>query len=353
MRTPVIRRRNSKLTPIASSPFDYIHHFHAGEQLRFGYCHVDLLARGAKQLQRELDTSEAQVAFIYSCVSRKWILGADVLVELLPIDALAPSVGFFCYGEYFGRAHSKPLFLSQTMTVLCLSEAEAGADAGVNAEAAKSSKTAQSPEPTSVESRQFRTMRVLHRLVETAARELESTNRELDGMARKDSLTGLHNRRMFDEQLASEIKHIGRTGYPLSLIILDVDHFKRYNDHHGHLMGDDCLRRIGRVLESVAQRSTDLATRYGGEEFALILVNTDYPFAMALAEDIREKIEALNIPHHDSPTMPRITVSLGVVTASYDRTPDTESIVEPCDLQLYAAKASGRNRVCGINLAMD
>jgi len=325
--------------------FDYIHHFHAGEQLRFGYCHAGLLALGAKQLHRELSACEAQAAFVYSCVSRKWILGADVLVELSPIESLIPAAGFFCYGEYFGRPNSKPLFLSQTMTVLCLSEPDV--------EARRADKESKPPELTSVESRQFKTMRVLHRLVEISAREIESTNLELDGLARKDSLTGLHNRRMFDEQLEREVKRIGRTGHPLSLIILDVDHFKRYNDGYGHVMGDNCLRAIGQVLLGAAQRSTDLATRYGGEEFAIILADTDYGFAMTLAEDIRQAIENLNIPHHDSPTARRITVSLGVVTACYEQTPNVESIVEPCDQQLYIAKACGRNRVCGINLAVD
>ena len=133
-----------------------------------------LLALGAEQLHGELSTGEAQVAYVYSCVSRKWILGADVLVELAPIDALAPSAGFFCYGEYFGRPHGKPLFLSQTLTVLCLSETDA--------EARKADAAEQTPEPTSLGSRQFRTMRVLHRLVETSAREIESMNQELAGL---------------------------------------------------------------------------------------------------------------------------------------------------------------------------
>lgn len=325
--------------------FDYIHHFHAGEQLRFGYCHAGLLAVGAKQLRRELSASEVQAAFVYSCVSRKWILGADILVELSPIASLAPAAGFFCYGEYFGRPHSKPLFLSQTMTVLCLAESDAAVQTTETPTA--------SVEPTDIESRQFKTMRVLHRLVEISAREIESTNLELDGLARKDSLTGLYNRRMFDEQLEREVKRIGRTGHPLSLIILDVDHFKRYNDGYGHVMGDNCLRAVGQILLGIAQRSTDLAARYGGEEFAIILAETDHAFAMTLAEDIRQAIENLNIPHHDSPTARRITVSLGVVTARYEQTPNAESIVEPCDQQLYIAKACGRNRVCGVNLAVD
>lgn len=323
--------------------FDYIHNFHNGEQLRFGYCHAGLLALGAEQLHGELGQCGAQAAFIYSCVSRKWILGADILVELAPIDALAPSAGFFCYGEYFCRPHGKPLFLSQTLTVLCLSEPDA--------EIRTPGPARQLPGLTDLESRQFRTMRVLHRLVETAAREIESMNRELAGLARRDSLTGLHNRRMFDEQLAREIRRLGRSGQPLSLVMLDVDHFKPFNDTYGHVMGDDCLREVGQVLLGIAKRSNDLAARYGGEEFAIILPETGHGIAMALAEEIRRAVEELAIPHRSSPTAHRLTVSLGVVTAGFDSAQDVENIVSRCDRQLYGAKESGRNRVCGLDLS--
>lgn len=321
--------------------FEYIHHFRAGEQLRFGYCHAGLLALGAEMLREELAQAKAEAAFVYSCVSRKWILGADVLVELRPIETLAPSAGFFCYGEYSGRPRSRPLFLSQTMTVLTL--AEGGPD-----KIAAAPPRAQA-DPLGQTSKQFRTLRVLHRLVETTSRELESMNEELAGMARRDSLTGLANRRLFDERLLRELKRHSRSGAPLSLVMLDLDHFKLFNDTYGHVLGDACLRAVTQVIQEVTRRAADIAARYGGEEFAVILPETGHQAALALAEEVRRGIERLDIPHETSPTAPCVTVSLGVVTARPDRNSTPEELVTLADRQMYLAKSGGRNRTQGVD----
>lgn len=318
---------------------DYIHNFKVGEQLRFGHCHTGLVGRGAQRLCAELRAQPAQTAFVYSCVSRKWILGEDVLVELAPIDCVAPSTGFFSYGEFFGRPHGKPVFLSQTLTVLCLAEG--------NGKTRQDGIVDKIPEPEKAASRQFRTMRVLHRLVETSTREIETMNQELAGLAQKDFLTGLANRRLFEERLTQEIRRFARSSKPLSLILLDVDHFKSYNDTYGHVMGDDCLRGIGQVLKEVAQRSSDLVARYGGEEFAVILPEIPHDRAVRLADTIRQGIEGLDIQHRASATSHRVTASFGVVTVSLDKTSDAESIVSLADKQLYLAKAGGRNQVLG------
>ena len=320
---------------------DYIHNFNVGEQLRFGHCHTGLIGRGAQRLCAELSAQPAETAFVYSCVSRKWILGADVLVELALIDCVAPSTGFFSYGEFFGRPHCKPVFLSQTLTVLCLAEG--------NAKTRREGILDTRSEPEKAASRQFKTMRVLHRLVETSTREIETTNRELAGLAQKDFLTGLANRRLFEERLALEIKLFARSGNQLSLIMLDVDHFKCYNDTYGHVMGDNCLRGVGQVLREVVQRSSDLVARYGGEEFAVILPDIAHARAMLLADTVRQGIERLSIQHSASATSHRVTASLGVVTVSLDKTSDSADIVSLADEQLYLAKESGRNQVRGLD----
>lgn len=147
----------------ADGSVDYIHDLPAGEQLRFGHCHAGLVGLGAQRLCEELSAQPAETAFVYSCVSRKWILGPDVLVELAPINCVAPSTGFFSYGEFFARPYDKPRLLSQTLSVLCLAEGKAKTRRDESIE--------NRSEAENAASRQFKTMRVLHRLVETSLRQ--------------------------------------------------------------------------------------------------------------------------------------------------------------------------------------
>ena len=320
--------------------FDYIHSFHSGEQVQFGFCHSGLLAIAAKRTFDELRVHPAQVAFIYSCVSRKWILGQDINVEIAPIANLATTAGFFAYGEYFTHAIGKCLLFSQTMTVLTLAELDEAATPALADEL--------KPLITAEESKQLKTLRVLHRLVETSAKEIETINNKLSEMAHEDCLTGLFNRRHFDHQFMAEFKRAHRSGEPLSLILLDVDFFKLYNDTYGHVKGDSCLRAVAAVLKEIPQRPGDFVSRYGGEEFICILPNTNFDGAMLLAEKIRGDICKLAIPHIASSVSNYLTVSIGVQTVDKvtgQKTP--EIMVMICDEQLYAAKMSGRNRICG------
>ena len=177
------------------------------------------------------------------------------------------------------------------------------------------------------------------------AEQLRIANAQLEALANTDGLTGIANRRRFDEVLNTEFFRLRRSGSPLSLIILDVDHFKNFNDTYGHIAGDDCLRRVGALIDSTACRVSDLAARYGGEEFAVILPETDAVGATALAERLRVGIECLAIPHRTSKVVDHITVSLGVVTALPEDLESAVDIVKLTDKQLYAAKTRGRNRV--------
>jgi diguanylate cyclase (GGDEF)-like protein/PAS domain S-box-containing protein len=163
--------------------------------------------------------------------------------------------------------------------------------------------------------------------------------------ANTDSLTGLPNRRFFDEALNKEIRRAKRTGAPLSLIMLDVDHFKKFNDSYGHVAGDECLRQIGTTLKSLVGRATDIVARYGGEEFVAILTNTDQNGALTLAERIRKAVEGLEIPHASSKISDYVTVSLGVVTVNAPMVMTPEQIVGLADEAMYSAKRAGRNQV--------
>lgn len=159
-----------------------------------------------------------------------------------------------------------------------------------------------------------------------------------------DSLTGLANRRYFDLALNTEFYRVKRTGETLSLIMIDVDHFKKFNDSYGHLAGDDCLIKIGSMLKSIVGRAPDIVARYGGEEFVVILPGTESFGAKALAERIRKGVEVLGIPHVSSETAAFVTISLGVVSVNTTYMISPKQIVAMADEALYFAKSLGRNR---------
>ena len=180
---------------------------------------------------------------------------------------------------------------------------------------------------------------------------LQQANEALEKRSQTDELTQLANRRHFDHTLAREHARHQRTGSPLSLLLIDADHFKLVNDHYGHVAGDDYLRAIARVLARTASRTTDLTARYGGEEFACLLPDTSAAEAHALAERMRNAVAALRLPHAWADS-PHLTVSIGVATLQAGPH-DAPRLVAAADAQLYAAKHAGRNRVRSTVLAID
>ena len=160
-----------------------------------------------------------------------------------------------------------------------------------------------------------------------------------------DPLTKIANRRHFDSFLEKEWQRAMRTGAPLSLVVLDVDHFKLYNDSLGHAAGDLCLQQVAQAINAHALRATDLAARYGGEEFVLLFAETDGDAAFALAESIRNHVEALQLPHPRSITSPWITVSVGVATIHPHQMENIEALFIAADRAMYVAKENGRNQV--------
>jgi diguanylate cyclase (GGDEF)-like protein len=172
--------------------------------------------------------------------------------------------------------------------------------------------------------------------------------RMLETLANIDGLTELPNRRQFDAVLAAEWTRASRTGQPLSVAILDVDFFKRYNDSYGHAMGDQALQMVSRVLRKRVQRPADLAARYGGEEFVLVMPDTPIDGALELAEKLRIGVEGLGVPHKRSSAAICLTVSIGVACTVSDATPSAEALMQRADERLYRAKKMGRNRVIGV-----
>ena len=174
---------------------------------------------------------------------------------------------------------------------------------------------------------------------------LAEMNKRLMRLSILDGLTGIPNRRRFDESLGIEWKRAMRNKTPISLILMDIDYFKLYNDHYGHQEGDECLKKVAKTLESLIQRPTDLVSRYGGEEFVALLPETGPDGAKILAERMRQTVEELCIPHQQSKVSKCVTLSLGVASVVPERGESAEKLVEMADKALYKAKQSGRNRV--------
>ncbi len=178
----------------------------------------------------------------------------------------------------------------------------------------------------------------------TLKKQLEESNANLARLSTIDPLTDLLNRRRFDEALDAEWRRAARTRSPLSLILLDVDFFKRFNDGYGHLAGDACLRQVAGALRARSLRGTGMVARYGGEEFVALLPDTTSRGACHLAEAFRADIETLGLPHAHSEVCPVVTISLGVATAIPIPGSAAADIIAQADAALYQAKHAGRNR---------
>lgn len=161
-----------------------------------------------------------------------------------------------------------------------------------------------------------------------------------------DGLTGLHNRRYFDERFEAEFQRARRNRSSLGLVLIDVDFFKRFNDRYGHLAGDDALRGVAVALRTVLKRPGDIVCRYGGEEFACVLPETDAGGALAVAQALEQAVRALAIPHQLSELAEIVTISVGAVVGVPPAASDGAALLELADRELYRAKAQGRGRVC-------
>jgi diguanylate cyclase (GGDEF)-like protein len=175
-------------------------------------------------------------------------------------------------------------------------------------------------------------------------RDLEQANLKLSALTMTDPLTGIANRRRFDDMLAAELNRAARCVHPLALLMIDVDYFKSYNDHYGHQEGDSCLRKVATLLQTHARRASDLAARYGGEEFVMLAADTDADAALALAESVRQALEAQRLPHALSP-LGWVSVSVGVAVLVPDELQTPELFLRMADKAMYRAKEQGRNQV--------
>lgn len=174
---------------------------------------------------------------------------------------------------------------------------------------------------------------------------IKQKNDLLEMLASIDGLTEIPNRRYLDENLSREWRRSKRGGSVLSVLLMDIDHFKRYNDTYGHRAGDECLKKVAQSLLAQCKRGSDFIARYGGEEFAAILPDVSKKEAIAFANKLRNAVNELNIEHKTSLNAQYITISIGVATMEDGRSTSEHSLLEEADLGLYEAKEAGRNRV--------
>lgn len=176
-----------------------------------------------------------------------------------------------------------------------------------------------------------------------ALQELEEANKTLEEQNTLDELTGIYNRRYYDKRITAELRRSRRNLSPLSLLVIDIDHFKQVNDNYGHAIGDECLKAVSQQLTKYASRSGDRVCRYGGEEFCIILADTDQSGALVIADKIREAVE--NTPVNLADKKIELTVSIGLSVYQQGNLLDSKTLFEHADKALYQAKQQGRNRI--------
>jgi len=183
-----------------------------------------------------------------------------------------------------------------------------------------------------------------YRSLQASQRRLKELNISLYQMTRKDGLTGIINRGRFNEIFADEWQRARREKQHVSLIMIDIDFFKPYNDHFGHLGGDECLKKVAEILQTTLQRPSDIVARYGGEEFVVLLPNTELAGAAKVAEDLRSRIAAASLSHPESSVAEYVTISLGVADTVPAQGCPSDHLIKAADDALYQAKQEGRNR---------
>lgn len=341
-----ILMKNVPITYHPDGAVEFLFPFRVDEKIKFSFCDISRLHQDLKQMQSRVATLKPDGIFFFSCSGRKMILGNKISGETHGFSHLCDSAGFFTSSEFYSGGGHCSVSLIQNMTMLVLSEGS------------KREKPVQwgapIPQHSEEELRSIKMLKILTNLISATSRELEESNRALYEMAVLDSMTGLLNRRSFDVMMKSELKRHVRSLQPMSLLLIDIDYFKQYNDHYGHVAGDDCLEKVGAVVRETLLRASDMAFRYGGEEMCCLLPATDFAAASHLADRLQQNVREAGIDHEQSSISSLLTVSIGFMTYHFagKSQPDEDTIIKACDKMLYAAKQGGRNKSVGGELTL-
>lgn len=291
---------------------------------------------------RRMLASEADIEFHYCAEPKKAVaMALAIRPTVILQDLIMPDMdGYTLVNDY--RAEPE----TQNIPVIVLSTKEDPKDKSKAFERGANDYLVKLPDRIELVARIRAHSRsyLAHQALRETQVKLEQSNAELKKLSCLDGLTGIANRRRLDEFLRTECLRSVRDDTPLSLILIDIDFFKPYNDHYGHLAGDECLRQVARSLDEAVQRASDLIARYGGEEFAAILPNTDLNGARRIAHELCEKIRSLEIPHEYSQVADIVTISLGVVSRVACENLSPADLINLADAALYEAKETGRNR---------
>lgn len=307
---------------------------HSGETARLGYLDIDTVMEDTRGTFAALQAFQPEAIFLYSCVCRRFFLQQETELETLPFQQLAPVAGFFTYGEFI-RLGGRLQLLNSSQVVVALREGDKRSLDEVREMRAYADSDHYRMRHIQVTSRLFQFIGAL-------TEEVEEANRLLQHEAEHDALTGAYNRHRLEGDLQEELSRAKRYDHSLSLVMFDLDHFKRINDEFGHITGDYVLKTVARMVWGIL-RKHDAMFRYGGEEFLLLLPETDLQGALAVAEKARTAVEELSLSYNGK-ELPMVTVSFGVASAP-QHGKNVADLLESVDAALYRAKQGGRNRV--------
>jgi diguanylate cyclase (GGDEF)-like protein len=342
---PFLLERNGDIlarTPLSvkkDGTIKFLADINKGEKFRIGYGNPENIIRNVKDVKKTMCEFQPDAIFLYTCICRRFLMQNDINLETRPFDEIAPTTGFYTYGEIYGCGNEVRL-LNSTMLVIGMREGDKKNKASVNQICTVFD------EPIPLENDPFANKHslIISRLVHfinKVTEELEEVNKEITKLSEIDKLTQIYNRLKLDASLQSEIFNSKKYNTIFSVILMDLDYFKLVNDMYGHNVGDDVLIRIAKILQSNV-RIDDVVGRWGGEEFLIVLPNTKIEKAYTIAEHLRRAIDSEIFP-----LTKHQTVSLGVASFSEEDTQD--SLLIRADKALYEAKNSGRNKVVKIS----
>lgn len=302
--------------------------------------HPDLLAMTPAQKVLVIDDVEMNAALIAGVIStlcevqtatsgqQGLELAAQYHPDLILLDLLMPDMDGF---EVFRRLKHNPATAHIPIIFLTGISDSSAEEVGLNMGAAD------------FITKPFRTAVLLARVRNHL--QLAQQRHLLERLSHSDGLTGIANRRYFNTMLAREFSRMQRQNHPLALVMLDVDEFKAFNDHYGHVHGDECLQQVAQTIARCMQRPGDMVARYGGEEFVCLLPETDLPGALTIAHAIQAAVDALQMPHVQAQAAEFVTVSMGIAAALPSELGNSRELLAMADARLYRAKRSGRHRI--------
>ncbi len=342
---PLLLKRDGDI--IARVPFsvdengviDFFADLEVGEKFHIGYGDPDTIVENSILIQNEMSDFKPDAIFLYTCICRRFLMQNDVNLETRPFEHIAPTAGFYTYGEFYSH-ENKIQLLNSTMVVVGMREGEKE-NRRVPRNVDVNEKGPNSVEIDPYADKHNRIVSKLLHFIGVVTSELEEANKELARISGIDKLTQIYNRLKLDDILQQELSRSERYGEELAVILMDLDFFKKVNDTYGHLAGDDVLVRTADIIKDNI-RKVDAAGRWGGEEFLAVLPETGLEQACCVAEKLRVAIGSENFPG-----VGHVSCSFGVTT--YYKNDDQDKLLRRADKALYQAKDSGRNRVSFID----